>query len=402
MKSRIAWPIALFGSVSGLLGLWFVILNGASFANIVSGFTGGSVVFGVSFSLVGGVIAARRPDNAVGWVLLVVGLSQGFDALATNYGEYALNASPPRPGATVALWIPQWTYAPGAALVGTLTLLLFPTGTPPSRRWRPIIWAIAVAVILLVVPIAVTTWSLTGRSLLRLTPDTASREVTRAMALQAAGLMIVAACMLASVSSLFVRYRRAQIMERQQLKWLIYAAVTTVAVLFAEFFLVEIDRAGYSSARTAISFVLLVTVIPSIPVAIGIAILKYRLYDIDRIINRTLVYVSVTGLLALLYAATVFALGTVVAGGANNSLLVAASTLLVAAAFHPVRSHVQSIVDRRFYRSRYDATRTIEAFATRLRDETDLGELTGDLLGVIREAVQAEHVSLWLRRTDQR
>jgi hypothetical protein len=396
VRSRIAWGLALCASASGLAGLCFVVLNDQSFDEIVTGYAGAGVVLGLSFSLVGGLVAARRPDNPIGWVFLAVGISQGLDTFVTNYGEYALEANPTLFGGAEALWMAQWTYAPGAALVGTITLLLFPTGRAPSRRWHWVIWAIVGATVLLVVPMAVATWSLRGSELLALTQETASGEVALALGLQEAGLMIVAVCMIASVGSLFVRFRRAPNLERQQLKWLTYAAVITVAVLIADVSLVELGRTPGGALWTAINSVLLVTAVPSIPVAVGVAILKYRLYDIDRVINRTLVYMIVSGAALAVYAATVFVISTIAVGSGDN-LTVAAATLAAAAAFRPLLIRVQGFVDQRFYRHKYDAQKTIDAFGSRLREETNLDELTDDLVSVVRTTMQPSHVSLWMK-----
>ena len=207
-------------------------------------------------------------------------------------------------------------------------------------------------------------------------------------------LMLIAG--LAAVVSLFARFRRARGEERQQIKWFAYAAALTLFWIF----LVEVlpDSSPLFEAFTAVVGVL---VIPSIPIAAGVAIMRYRLYDIDRIINRTLVYGALTVFLALIYFGSVVGLQYVfrtLAGGDSN-LVIVASTLTIAALFSPLRRGIQTFIDRRFYRNRYDAAKTLEAFSATLRDETDLGRLGDDLVAVAQETVQPAHASLWLRRS---
>jgi hypothetical protein len=199
---------------------------------------------------------------------------------------------------------------------------------------------------------------------------------------------------LAAVVSLLVRFRRARGDERQQIKWFAYAAAVTLVWTF----LIE----GVPDSNPLFEFVtnaLMVLVVPSIPIAAGIAIFRYRLYDIDRLVNRTIVYAALTASLALIYLGSVVGLQYVfraLAGG-NSSLAVVASTLAIAALFSPLRRGIQTFIDRRFYRSRYDAAKTLETFSATLRDETDLGRLSEALEAVVRETMQPAHASLWLR-----
>jgi hypothetical protein len=204
--------------------------------------------------------------------------------------------------------------------------------------------------------------------------------------------------MLVSASSLVVRFRRAGGRERQQLKWLTYAGVVFIVIFVRSIFVPQTVRA--SEIWPLVSLVLLVTVYPSIPAAVGVAILRHRLYDIDIIINRTLVYGSLTVMLVALYFGGIVMLqkAFVVLAGEKSTLAVVASTLLIAALFTPLRRRIQSFIDRRFYRRKYDARKTLEAFSAHLRDETDLQALRGDLEGVVRETMQPAHVSLWLRQ----
>ncbi len=205
--------------------------------------------------------------------------------------------------------------------------------------------------------------------------------------------------MLASVVSLALRFRRAANIERQQIKWLLYAGVLTFIMTATVSPAAPFDLPGFVS--TVLETILLPVALPSIPVAVGIAILKHRLYDIDLIINRTLVYGVLTGTLALVYfggvAITQAIFRTFTAQEHQPQLAVVASTLVIAALFMPLRRRIQAFIDRRFYRRKYDAAKTLAAFSTKLRNETDLDALNAELVGVVRETMQPAHVSLWLR-----
>jgi hypothetical protein len=206
---------------------------------------------------------------------------------------------------------------------------------------------------------------------------------------------------LGAVVSLFFRFRRARGDERQQIKWFVSASVLSVAFVFAWNFLLDAESELLQASLALVSL----TLAPAIPIATGIAILRYRLYDIDIIVNRTLVYGLLTGMLATVYfggvTATQAILRTLTGQEQQPQLAVVVSTLAIAALFHPLRRRIQTFTDRRFYRSKYDAAKTLEAFSAKLRDETDLGALSDDLVGVVRETMQPAHVSLWLRQPDR-
>jgi hypothetical protein len=265
------------------------------------------------------------------------------------------------------------------------------------------LWLIAVGLALIAVPTAVTTWPLMGPGLvpgpLRIdTPVGGSAE-----ALLGVGVNLVGLSLLASVISLGLRFRRATDVERQQLKWLLYAGgltfvVTATASPAAPFDLSSTDLPTFVSTLLSI---LAYLALMSIPVAVGIAILKYRLYDIDIVINRTLVYGVLTATLVGVYLGGVVSLQAVFRAltGQESQLAIVASTLAIAALFGPVRRRIQSFIDRRFYRRKYDAARTLENFSAKLRDETDLDALTRELTSVVRETMQPEHVTLWMRPT---
>jgi hypothetical protein len=346
----------------------------------------------VSAATVGAVLASRRPRHPVGWLLLGLGGSIGLAGFAESYVLYGqLARSGALPAARwLAIYSPAVTLA-GVACVG-FVVLLTPTGSLPSSRWRW--WARVAAAAPVVYLVAIT---LKSEAV-----DPAYRSVTNPLGLQALQLPITITHIVASgiivvavvgALSLVVRFRRARGVERQQLRWVALAAVlASLAILVA--------LAGMALRNTAllpwafgISFAVL-------PPAIGAAILRYGLYDLDRIISRTLAYGLLTVLLAGCYAAVVMGLGQLL--GRDSSLVVAAATLGVAVVFQPARRRIQAVVDRRFNRRRYDAAHTIEAFSARLREQVDLATLSGDLLAVVEQTMQPTTVSLWLRPPAER
>ena len=358
----------------------------------------GAVPLAVSFSAVGAVIVARRPENPVGWVFLFGGLCNSLNAFSWEYSRFALLAADGAwPFGPFLAWLSTWIFAPGFVAF-PLTLLLFPTGRLPSRRWRPLLWLIGVGLALTVLPMAVAAWPSKGTGLV--VGDTWTNGAVGALAvtLQRAGVAVTVACILASVISVVLRFRRSAGVERQQLKWLVYAGAITFFVTVT-----ASPAAPYElpSPASELLSILAPLSLPSIPVAVGIAILRYRLYDIDVIINRTLVYGSLTVFLALVYVGAVaslqYVLRTLTGGGGESQLAIVASTLAIAALFSPFRRRIQSFIDRRFYRRKYDAAKTLQSFSARLRDETDLDSLGGDLVTAVSETVQPAHASLWLR-----
>jgi hypothetical protein len=393
----LAWLISGFAITCACLGMLFLVLNGVGIGSKEFDYSAVGAVLGVSFSAVGGLVASRRPSNPIGWYFLVVGLSQGFDSFDTQYGRYALVTNPGSlPGGSLMVWMASWTFVPGLGLAATLTLLLFPTGTLPSPGWRWVPWTVAAAIALMVVPPAVVLWPMKGRALVG-GADPGQIVGGWVLSLEELGLLLIVVCMIASASSLVVRFRRAGGQERQQLKWLTYAGVVFVIIFVSSLFVPRPLRA--SEIWPVASLVLLVTVYPSIPVAVGVAIMRHRLYDIDLLINRTLVYGTLTAALVAIYFGGIVLLQRVfvVFTGQKSTLAVVASTLLIAALFNPLRRRIQTFMDRRFYRRKYDARKTLEDFSATLRDETDLDALSDDLVGVVTETMQPAHVSLWLR-----
>jgi hypothetical protein len=352
-----------------------------------------------SFMTVGAVIVSRQPHNRIGWLCCAAGL---LGVLAAFSGEYARYALGPHggslPGGLAMAWLNGWVGTLWAGLVLSFLLLLFPTGRLPSRRWRPVAWACAVCVVALCVMDAVMPGPLDASG----QPNPLGIDSARAALERSYGLDLLCFVLLTLLcaGSVVVRFRRAGGAERQQLKWFA-AGAGQLAVLIA----LALGLPGLwnrwvsltvSDVVFGISFAL-------IPVTIGIAILRYRLYDIDRLIRRTLVYALLTALLAAVYAGLVLSLGEVFGGigGQPPSWAVAGATLAVAALFQPARQRIQQTVDRRFNRRRYDTTKTIEAFSARLRHHVDLDALSAELLEVVDQTMEPTKASLWLRRSTE-
>jgi hypothetical protein len=344
---------------------------------------------------VGAIVASRRPENPVGWLLCLSGVAVSTSSFASQYAIYALLAQPNSlPAGEAMAWIAAWML-PIMNGVQVFYLLLFPTGRLPSRRWRWLAW-LTVAYILAGVLTAAFSPGAHFGSLGPIRNPFGIEGLTQFY--KAVLYPMSPALVIAAAFSLFVRLRRAVGVERQQLKWLAYAAAGFALGVIVVVIHSAIDTPRwYDWSANAI----FVTVTPGVPIAIGIAILRYRLYEIDVIINRTLVYGSLTAVLVALYfggVATTQAILQALTGREElPQLVVVASTLVIAALFNPLRRRVQNLVDRSFYRRKYDAAKTLETFSAKLRDETDLNSLNSDLLSVVRDTMQPEHVSLWLR-----
>jgi hypothetical protein len=345
-----------------------------------------------AFMVVGAVIVAHRPGNAVGWIFSAIGLLTATGVLATEYAAYATRTRPGlSPGVVLAAWYTSWWWYPTLVLVLVFTPLVFPTGRLLAARWR----------LVAVVAAAVTAVAITLSALQPTLQDEDHYPIRNPIALAgvpdpeegvlgAVGLGLLALCAAAAVLSLVLRFRRALGAERQQLKWFTYAA--TLMILF-------LLLTDYLLPQSGVVDVLYGLVVALVPVAAGVAILRYRLYDIDRLINRTLVYGLLTAVLGLVYAGVVLIVGQVFGGVTEDppSWVVAGATLAVAALFQPARRRIQAVVDRRFNRRKYDAAKTIQAFSTRLRDEIDLDTLSIELLAVVDQTMESTRVSLWLR-----
>jgi hypothetical protein len=356
----------------------------------------------LSFSTVGALIATRQPQNPIGWIMIVAGFGLAATILTGNYVELSLAQPPGRLPATVwVIWVTQWVWVPGFGPALTFLFLLFPNGRLPSRRWRPVGWLAVAAMVTLGCSVAFMPGPLPDYPQIRnpvgltlLEGSFLAGEVGPLLAY----LSLVASIVL-SASSMVVRFRQAVGEERQQIKWFAFAA-GFAALGWVVLTLAYANDEGTESLLLVVAQLLQLLSLLGIPLAVGIAILKYRLYDIDIIINRTLVYGSLTATLLAVYfggVATIQAVFRFLTGQEQQpQLAVVVSTLAIAALFNPVRRRIQSFIDRRFYRSKYDARKTLEAFSVKLRDETNLQALKKDLLGVVRETMQPAHVSLWL------
>ena len=342
----------------------------------------------LAFPLVGALIASRRPRNWVGWILLADGLLWTFGSVLDSYRIYGLARPGSVPFQVAVHALSQWLWVPAVGLFAVYLILLFPDGRLPSRRWRPLAWFSGAVMVLLSAGI--------GK------PFGLEQYPWVSDAFPVV-LALLPLCILASAVSLVLRYRRAGSEVREQIKWVAFAAlfvgVQFVIDVGASVLLVPMTASGREPPWLALLDQLGFIMFAGVPIAVGIAVLKYRLYDIDVIINRALVYGSLTATLVALYFGGIVVLQRlfVALTGQQSTLAVVASTLAIAALFNPLRRRIQGIVDRRFYRRKYDASKTLEAFSAKLRDATDLESLSGDLKAVVGETMQPAHVSLWLR-----
>jgi hypothetical protein len=382
----IAWSLCVLCVALATASQILALLNGRTLGEIFITFA----ILTVSFSVVGALIISHRPENSIGWIFLAVGFCYGLLSAGDEYAIYALLTNPGAlPLGAEASWLGQWIWALGLVLILVFLPLLFPDGHPPSPRWRPVGWLGGLSIGVAVVSSMIGLWPERGPALV--TGDENLSHVLQVLVVFVAfPLMLLAG--VGAVISLFVRFHRARGDERQQIKWFASAAALTLV------WIIVFDQSTHGLPGAIVAFSALL-VIPSIPISTGIAILRYRLYDIDLLINRTLVYGSLTATLVALYFGGIVVLQRVfvVLTGQQSTLAVVASTLAIAALFVPLRRRVQGFVDRRFYRKKYDARKTLEAFSAKLRDETDLEALNNDLVGVVRETMQPAHVSLWLR-----
>jgi hypothetical protein len=386
--SWLAWSVWVSTLVAMALAFLLATLNVPTSSALVTACL--SVVI-IAFSTVGALIASRRPENPIGWLFCSGAFIWGLGELTLEYGVYALVTAPGAlPAGVWVAWFGAWARGIGGFFMVLFLLLLFPTGRLPTRRWRVVVWAALGYIVLFTLVSWLSPVSQDFRLSSVRNPLGFDLEIMNLLG----GFLYLSLplLLLASGAAVIVRFRRSRGDERQQIKWFAYA----VAIMVFLFTL------GHSLGLTQIVGVApLVFAIPltGLPAAAGIAILKYRLYDIDLVINRTLVYGTLTATLVALYFGGIVLLQWlfVALTGEKSTLAVVASTLLIAALFTPLRRRIQSFIDRRFYRRKYDARQTLEAFSAKLRDETDIETLNNELVGVVRETMQPGHVSLWLR-----
>ena len=353
---------------------------------------------GLGFLALGLLVAYRRPRNPVGWILAGAGMTALASDFVESYAVYALITDPGSiPGGEVMAWVSNWIFIPVIFAAPAMLFLLFPDGNLLSRRWRPVFWIVIL-----------TTGAAMVSSFLQpvlneapfdgiVNPVVADPPRALLVPLSYIGWPGMAASFLVAASAMILRLRRSRGVERQQVKWLAAAAAVlplASATGVASYYL------GYEWIAGSLA---IFSIIP-IFFAAGMAILRYRLYDIDIVINRTLVYGPLTVALAFVYVGSVVSLQYVfrTLSGEGSQLAIVASTLVIAALFSPLRRRIQTFIDRRFYRNKYDAARTLQEFGARLRNETDLDSLSEDLVGVVRETIQPAHVSMWLRPRQDR
>jgi hypothetical protein len=352
----------------------------------------GTFIF--SFASVGALIASRRQSNPIGWLSLVVALAFALASCAFAYTEWGTDGTF-LPGAAYAAWLATSGWLVGLVVPATFVLLLFPNGRLVDGRWRVVAIAASAGLAGALVNQSLTPGMLGGtrRSFENPFGVPALEPVLGVIGAFAVVAILVSTA--GSIAALLVRFRHGTEVERRQIKWLLYAGafppLAWVAGLLLEMML------GSTESVTNVTNALLSVAVAAIPIAIGIAILKYRLYDIDLIINRTLVYGALTALLAAAYFGIVVLLQGLVPGAGDSDLTIAGSTLVVAALFRPLRARVQSFIDRRFYRRKVDAQRTLDDFTQTLREKIDLEALTRELVGVVDRTMEPTQVSLWLR-----
>ena len=363
--------------------LWEVTgtsVDGSSLENLLTG-----LAF-LSFPAMGALIASRRPANAIGWLLLGIGLIAALLVASMGYAVYGLVTNEQgAPGATIAAWFVAWLWFPLITIIPTFLPLLFPTGSPPSPRWRPVAWFSGAVLAIVSLPAMLEGRLAEGDYNVPNPIGIPSLGDTEEQLFTFMGPVLLVLVGL-SLASLIFRYRRGSLQERQQLKW--------IALAVAVFLVLTILEDGFQLRVPVLIFPL---TLMAIPVSMAIAVLRYRLYDIDRIISRTVAYGVLTAILAGGYLVGVLTLQSLLPVRDDSPVIVAVTTLGVVAAFGPLRSRLQRVMDHRFNRSRYDAARTIESFGAHLRREVDLESVSLQLVGVVEETMRPSHVSLWLR-----
>ena len=367
----------------------------------------------LAFPTVGALVASRRPENPIGWIFCGTGLLYGVQAFASGYADYArLGHTGSLPGEELMDWISGWIGVPVLPLAGVLLVLLFPNGKLLSRKWQPVVWIAACGSAMLALGAALDPGSLLfqptfdnplgfGGDIGKLGPSASRPADPKINAggiveiLVRVGFFFVLVSWLFAVAAMITRMDQARGAERQQLKWFVY----TVALLVVGF-LAALLGFGQHSVAWNIG----IAAFNFLPIAAGIAILRYRLYDIDVVINRTLVYGVLTAALALVYVGSIVLFQGLFRAltGETSQLAVVASTLAIAALFVPLRRRVQAFIDRRFYRRKYDISTTLQAFNVRLRNDVDLDSVADDLVEVVNETMQPAHVSLWLRPPERK
>jgi hypothetical protein len=390
-----AWAVAAWVMCGlvwslGLATIGLAVAGRVPPPRFVTSFMALGPLFAMPAALLGARIVQQRRGNRLGWILLAMGLTQAIAQTANAYAWLSVNRhGGGLLGTALATWVCSFAWMPNFAL-GPYLLLLFPNGRLPGRRWRPAAWAGGAVMAALIAAFAVLAWSVRGITLYQNTLGTVALAPLDALE----GLLYVVgdALIVVAAVALLMRLRRLRGAERQQTKWFAFGAIPWVAV---DLTWVAVQLTGGDVPALAAGLGSLVALSGLLGV-IAVAVFRYQLYDIDRLLNRTLVYALVTAILGSGYAALVLVLGQLL-GRDRSSLGVAVATLAAAGLFQPLRRRVQQAVDRRFDRRRYDGARTIERFSGHLREEVDLDMLSGELLRVVDQTMQPTTVWLWLR-----
>ena len=396
----LAWPVFGLSTALTALSLFLLALNLKQPSVHIFTYWAETSVMTLAFSIIGAIIIPRRPEHPIGWLFCAMGILAGVDHLCGQYATYALLVHPASlPAGEAGAWVRAWVWVVYIGL-GMFLVLLFPDGRLPSDRWRPFAWLSAIVALVGAIAVAFSPGPIDG-----LGPIENPLGVESLVFAGKGGIDAVVEALLfiplASVAagSLLVRLVRSRGVEHQQVKWFAYAEVVLVIGTILAYTIS--DAASVPWWLTSVGFLLTMVGLAGLPVGVAIAIFRYRLYEIDLLINRTLVYGALTAMLALVYfggvTATQAIFRTLTGQQEQPQLAIVVSTLVIAALFNPLRHRIQRFIDRRFYRRKYDAAKTLEAFSAKLRDETDLDALKDDLVGVVRETMQPAHVSLWLR-----
>jgi hypothetical protein len=395
----IAWSLCGFSLVLTGSGIGLLILLKLFYQEVpIYDYWGDATAIAVSFSIVGAVIASRRPEHPVGWLFCAIGVLAAVDHLCGEYATYALlGRSGPLLAGEAAAWVRSWIWCLTGGL-GVFLLLVFPDGRLPGERWKYLAWLNAVVAVGGAVALAFSSGPVDGLEPIRNPLGIGPAGSTGMVGVVVLVEVFQAGIAMAAAVSPFVRLRHAGVEQRQQIKWFAYAVGVLILGRLLSSPATEAVGRGWIPS---IGFAIYVIGIVGVPVAVGIAVLRHHLYDIDHIIRRTLVYGSLTVLLAAVYFGSVAFTGAVFQALTlredQPQLVIVAITLAIAALFNPLRRRIQRFIDRRFFRSRYDANKVLETFAVRLRDETDLDRLTRELVGVVGQTMQPAHLSLWLR-----
>jgi hypothetical protein len=381
----LAWALCILSMILALASVALASFNGESLLELVANHHAIGILNALVLPLIGALIVVGDRHHLLAWLLIVAGVSLAVYNLAAQYAPLALGLTSRRlslPGGDLTSWLTSWTNLPGIVILAVFLILLFPDGRPPSRRWRPVVWAGAVVLVVPTAILAVGYWPLRGPQLI--TQEGSQPPLVSAMFWTAfQGALLLGAI---SVVALVLRFRRAGAVQRQQIKWFAYGAALSIPLsLFPE-------ARPWGPYLEFLGTVLLLA-------GLGIGIFRYRLWDIDQLVNRTLVYGLLTAILGAVYVGLVLVLGQLFGGIGTKtpSWAVAGATLAVAALFQPARRRIQQTVDRRFNRRKYNAAKTIEAFSIRLRDQVDLDTLSAELLAAVDQTMQPTSASLWLR-----